>query len=149
MRCPFCSNNETKVVDKRPTINEEIRRRRECLKCNKRFTTYESIQKLDIIVLKKDGRREKFFRDKLKQGMLKACEKRPVSEEQIEQVVNKIESELRRLKTKEIPSKSLGEKVIKKLKSLDEVAYLRFASVYKSFEDIKDFEKEVKALKMR
>jgi len=149
MRCPFCSNNETKVVDKRPTINEEIRRRRECLKCNKRFTTYESIQKLDIIVLKKDGRKEKFFRDKLKQGMLKACEKRPVSEEQIEQVVNKIESELRRLKTKEIPSKSLGEKVIKKLKSLDEVAYLRFASVYKSFEDIKDFEKEVKALKMR
>ena len=149
MKCPYCNHPHLKVIDKRPTSSSEIRRRRECLKCKKRFTTYESIQRIDSTVIKKDGSKEPFSREKLKQGMLKALEKRPVTLEQIDTTINSIESELRKLKSKEIPSKLIGEKTISKLKKLDKIAYLRFASVYKSFKDIKDFEKEVRELKKK
>ena len=149
LECPYCDSSNLKVVDKRPTSTHEIRRRRECLKCKKRFTTYERIQNIDLTVIKKDGRKEPFNREKLKQGIIKACEKLPVTLEEIEKAVASIESEIRRLKGKEIKSKAIGEKVISKLKKLDKVAYVRFASVYKSFKDIKDFEKEVKELKKK
>jgi transcriptional repressor NrdR len=147
MKCPFCFHKETKVSDKRETEDfDVIRRRRECLKCKKRFTTYERVEDLGLIVIKKDGRRESFDAEKLKRGILKACEKRPVAYEQIDEIVNKIEAELRKLKSKEIPSSVIGEKVILKLKKLDKIAYIRFASVYRSFADVTDFEKELKDL---
>lgn len=146
MRCAFCFHPETKVIDKRD--HEEItRRRRECLKCNKRFTTYERVENLNLTVIKKDGRKEAFDREKIKRGLLRAFEKRPVTLEKIDEIVNKIETYLRKLKTKEIESKIIGEKVIKELKRIDDVAYLRFASVYKEFNDKKDFEKEIKEVK--
>lgn len=149
MKCPYCSAGETKVTDKRATTQGEIRRRRECLKCKKRFTTYERVEHVELTIIKKDGSRQPFSREKLKLGIIKALEKRPVTLEKIESTIQQLESELRRLKQKEIPSRLIGEKVIRKLKQLDKVAYVRFASVYKSFSDIKDFEKEVKELKKR
>ena len=149
MKCPYCNHDELKVIDKRSSTDDEIRRRRECITCGKRFTTYEHIQEVDLTVLKKDGSKEKFDRNKLLGGILKACEKRPVSAETIEQAVSKIESELRRLKSREIPSKLLGEKVIKKLKSLDKIAYIRFASVYREFEDLDRFEEELEKLQKK
>jgi len=147
MICPFCGYRENKVTDKR--ISEEgkaTRRRRECLKCGKRFTTYERVELGDLIVVKKDGRREEFSREKLKQGILKACEKREISIEKVDKIVNEIEEKLRK-KGKEIKSKLIGEIVIRKLKRLDDVAYIRFASVYRDFQDVKDFKKEIKELK--
>ena len=148
MICPYCNNIKTKVVDKRETENSQItRRRRECLKCNKRFTTYEKIETPDLIIIKSDGRKEPFNREKLKTGLLKACEKRPISQEKIESTLNKIEAELREKNTNEIPSKIIGNLVIKNLKRLDKVAYMRFASVYRNFADVKDFEKELKLIK--
>ena len=147
MKCPYCSYEETQVIDTRETENlEATRRRRECLKCNKRFTTYERVEEAEIIVVKKDGKRERFERKKLMDGILKACEKRPVSQETIEKAVNDIEAELRSFGT-EIPSRAIGELVMEKLRTIDKVAYIRFASVYRAFSDISAFEKEVKLLK--
>ncbi len=144
MLCPYCSNEDTKVTDKRDTKNE-TRRRRECLKCGKRFTTYERLEPLEIFVIKKDGRREPFSREKLKQGIDKSCEKRPVSKEKIEWIVNNIEERLRQY-GHEVRSSLIGELVIKKLKKLDQVAYIRFASVYRDFKDLTDFKKEIKEI---
>ena len=147
MRCPFCNAEDTKVTDSRDSDVFETRRRRECEKCGKRFTTYERIEQSPIIIIKKDGRREKFSREKLKSGMMRACEKRDVSVEKIDQAINEIENSLRNEDKTEIPSRLIGELVIKKLKKLDKVAYIRFASIYKDFEDVKDFEKEIKSIK--
>lgn len=147
MLCPYCSNPEIKVVDKRASTDNCTRRRRECLKCSKRFTTYEQIELIDFSVIKKDGRCEPFNREKLQAGIEKACEKRPVTQDQIEKLVSQIESQLRRRAKTEIPSKTIGEMVIKKLQKLDKVAYLRFASVYKQFKDISDFHQEIVNLK--
>ena len=146
MKCPYCHKGETKVVDKRETSEETTRRRRECLKCKKRFTTYEKVENIDLIVIKKDNTRQVFDRSKIEKGILKACEKRPISYEQVKKIVDEIEAELRLKKTKEIHSKEIGELVIKKLKKLDKVAYIRFASVYREFTDISSFEKELKKL---
>ncbi len=147
MNCPYCSNFDTAVLDSRDSEDlSSIRRRRECLKCGKRFTTYERVGMIDLVILKKDGRRENFDRNKLLTGLMKATEKRPVSVDDVERTVDEIERELRRKDTIEIPSKTVGEIVMRKLKSLDKVAYIRFASVYRSFEDVESFEKEVKNL---
>ena len=147
MICPFCSNERTRVVDKRETGSGTVtRRRRECLECGKRFTTYERMETLDLYIIKKDGRREPYDRQKLRAGMLKACEKRPISQETINEIVNRIENELRRLKSVEVGSKIVGEKVMRELRKLDKVAYIRFASVYREFADITDFQKELRDL---
>ncbi len=148
MICPYCNSKETKVVDKRDNLSlRATRRRRECLKCKKRFTTYERTEQSDLIVIKKDKRREPFNREKLKNGLIKSCQKRPVSYETIENVLNEIESELRKKTKTEVTSREIGELVMKKLKKLDKVAYIRFASVYRDFQDISSFEKELKSLK--
>ena len=146
MNCPYCNNIETKVTDSRETGSYTIRRRRECLKCNKRFTTYEHIEMTPIYVIKKDGRREKFERTKIKKGIEKALEKRPISHEQIEEMLDTIEEKIRRCGKEEIESKIIGEYVMDALKETDHVAYIRFASVYRSFTDVTSFEKEVKNL---
>ncbi len=147
MKCPFCSYEESKVIDSRPTDEgERIRRRRECLKCQKRFTTYEIIESLPIVVIKKDKSREVFNRDKLINGMLKACEKRPVSINSIEHAVNEIEAVLQNSLDREVTSDHIGELVMEKLKTLDEVAYVRFASVYRQFKDISTFMEELNKL---
>lgn len=147
MICPFCKSVKTKVVDKRETGSGVVtRRRRECLECGKRFTTYERVEALDLYIIKKDGRREPYDRQKLSMGILKACEKRPVSQESIKKVVDKIENELRQLKSVEVESTVVGEKMMQELKKLDKVAYIRFASVYREFADITDFQREVMAL---
>ena len=147
MKCPFCSYEESKVIDSRPTDEgERIRRRRECLKCQKRFTTYEIIESLPIVVIKKDKSREVFNRDKLINGMLKACEKRPVSINSIEHAVNEIEVVLQNSLDREVTSDYIGELVMDKLKELDEVAYVRFASVYRQFKDINTFMDELNKL---
>lgn len=148
MLCPHCNSKESKVIDKRETPDlKAIRRRRECLKCEKRFTTYEKIEPTELFVIKKDKRREPFNREKLKSGLIKACQKRPISHESIEKVLNEIELMLRKKKKTEITSSEIGELVMKKLKKLDKVAYIRFASVYREFQDINSFEKELKSLK--
>ena len=148
MRCPYCLNKTTKVLDSRD-IDEgkSIRRRRECLKCKRRFTTYERIEPVNLLIVKRDGTREFYDRNKIMTGVLKACEKRPISEKQIEKIINKVEAKIEKLKTPEISSAKIGELIVRELKSLDKVAYIRFASVYKSFEDLKDFEKELKTIK--
>jgi|TARA_Y100000310_G_scaffold293756_1_gene323580 transcriptional repressor NrdR len=147
MLCPYCQKQETKVVDSRETENEEVtRRRRECLKCQKRFTTYERVE-TDLRVIKKDGTVTQYNREKVRNGILKSCEKRPIETETIEKSVNKIEAILRSKQKTDIPSKLIGELVMKELKKLDKVAYIRFASVYKDFEDIGSFEDELKKLK--
>ena len=146
MKCPYCYTEDTKVVDKRETEDNIVtRRRRECLKCQKRFTTYERIE-TDLTVIKKDNRREKFSREKLKSGILKATEKRPISSEQIEQLLDNIEATLRSKNSSEIPTNIIGELVMKKLKALDKVSYIRFASVYREFEDPSSFIEEIKIL---
>ncbi len=147
MKCPYCSFEESKVIDSRPTDEgERIRRRRECLKCQKRFTTYEIIESLPIIVIKKDKSREVFNRDKLINGMLKACEKRPVSINDIERAVDDIEVKLQNSLDREVTSDAIGELVMDKLKELDEVAYVRFASVYRQFKDLSTFMEELNKL---
>ncbi len=147
MKCPYCSYEESKVIDSRPTDEgERIRRRRECLNCQKRFTTYEIIESLPIVVIKKDKSREVFNRDKLVNGMLKACEKRPVSINDIEHAVDDIEVKLQNSLDREVTSDAIGELVMEKLKSLDEVAYVRFASVYRQFKDISTFMDELSKL---
>ena len=146
MECPYCHHNETKVTDSRDTGTLSIRRRRECLKCNKRFTTYEYIELTPIYVKKKDGRLEKFDRSKIKKGIVKALEKRPVDHEKIEEILDSIEEKIRRAGTEEIESKVIGEFVMDTLKEIDHVAYIRFASVYRSFTDVSSFQEEVKNL---
>lgn len=147
MKCPYCSYEESKVIDSRPTDEgERIRRRRECLKCQKRFTTYEIIESLPIIVIKKDKSREVFNRDKLVSGMLRACEKRPVSINDIERSIDEIEAMLQNSLDREVTSEHIGELVMDKLKMLDEVAYVRFASVYRQFKDISTFMDELNKL---
>ena len=147
MRCPFCGYEESKVIDSRPTDEgEKIRRRRECIACAKRFTTYEIIETVPIVVVKKDKSRQAFDRVKLFNGMLRACEKRPVSIDQIEKVVTDIETELQNSLDREVTSVHIGELVMDKLKELDEVAYVRFASVYRQFKDINTFMDELTKL---
>ncbi|MBN1644957.1 transcriptional repressor NrdR [Candidatus Woesearchaeota archaeon] len=148
MRCVFCLKADTRVLDSRLTTTQDsIRRRRECPSCFKRFTTYERVEDTNISVIKKNSVMQQFDRQKLITGMLKACEKRPVKREQIERAVDEIESELRKTGKTEITSRKIGEKVIEKLLSLDQVAYVRFASVYRRFKDINQFSKEVEKLK--
>ena len=150
MKCPYCLSTETKVVDKREADEEQItRRRRECLKCGKRFTTYERVEVINLAVIKKDGRVEPFDREKLKLGILKACEKRPISMDKIEQLVDGVESELRKRDTVEVDSKIVGKITMRKLKSLDKVAYIRFASVYSEFEDLDRFSEELEKLQKK
>lgn len=147
MKCPFCQKSSNKVVDSRLSQNgRAIRRRRECLKCRKRFTTYEYIEETPLMVIKKDGRREPFDRNKLLAGIMKACEKRPISIEKIEKLVNSIEQTLQKDFQRELRSKVIGELVMKKLYDLDEIAYVRFASVYRQFKDVNQFMKEIKHL---
>ena len=144
MDCPFCGGN-TRVTNNRDAP-EGVRRRRECLKCRKRFTTYEKIGRGDLYVIKKDGRREKFSRQKLEMGIGRAFEKRPVKKEDIEKMINEIEEQLMKRGKKEVKSSAIGEMAMKKIKKLDNVAYIRFASVYRDFQDIKDFKKEIREL---
>lgn len=140
MRCPFCGHAEDKVIDSRPAEEgAAIRRRRECLGCNNRFTTYEKIENLPLMVVKKDGSRQAFSRDKLLAGISKSCEKRPVSTSQIEELVNSIENCCQNSLKREISSREIGEKVMDGLKEIDEVAYVRFASVYRQFKDVSSF----------
>jgi len=144
MKCPYCAGR-TKVTDKRDSP-EGIRRRRECLRCEKRFTTYEKLGRSDLYVIKKDGRREKFSREKMEAGIERAFEKRPVPKEKIEKMINEIEEQLMRRGKKEVKSSAIGELVMKKIKKLDHVAYIRFASVYRDFQDIKDFKSAIKGI---
>ncbi|MBQ8267188.1 MAG: transcriptional regulator NrdR [Clostridia bacterium] len=147
MKCPFCGYEESKVIDSRPTDEgERIRRRRECLKCAKRFTTYEMIESLPIIVIKKDGSRETFDRQKLLTGMLRACEKRPVSIEMLDRAISDIETVSQNSLDREVSSDKIGELVMEKLKEIDGVAYVRFASVYRQFKDINTFMDELNKL---
>ena len=147
MKCPFCVCEESKVIDSRPTDEgERIRRRRECISCQKRFTTYEVIESVPVIVVKKDKTREVFDRNKLFNGMLKACEKRPVPLEKLESAVNEIEAILQNSLDREVTTVYIGELAMDKLKDLDEVAYVRFASVYRQFKDITTFRDELNKL---
>jgi transcriptional repressor NrdR len=147
MRCPFCSATEDKVVDTRPSDNDQIiRRRRECVGCSRRFTTYERIEEVLPLVIKKDGRREPYDRAKLMAGLKKACEKRPVPIETLEKTLDQIERSLQELGDKEVPSTKIGDAVLAKLRDLDEVAYFRFASVYLSFKDASELMNEVQRL---
>lgn len=147
MKCPFCSFEESKVIDSRPTDEgQRIRRRRECLSCGKRFTTYEIIESLPIIVIKKDKSRETFNRDKLMTGLLRACEKRPVSIDTLDNMIDEIETTLQNSPDREVSSEKIGQLVMEKLKKIDEVAYVRFASVYRQFKDINTFMRELNKL---
>ena len=147
MKCPYCGYEESKVIDSRPTDEgERIRRRRECLECNKRFTTYEMIESLPIVVIKKDGSRETFDRQKLMNGLLRACEKRQVSIETLDRIIDEIETIIQNTLDREVSSNKIGELVMEKLKATDEVAYVRFASVYRQFKDINTFMDELSKL---
>ena len=147
MKCPYCLYPESKVIDSRPADDgQRIRRRRECIKCAKRFTTYEAIEGQPVIIIKRDKSRQVFDRTKLLSGMLRACEKRPVSLETLENAIDEIESQLQNSLEKEVPSVTVGEMALEKLKSIDEIAYVRFASVYRDFKDIESFMAELKLL---
>ncbi|MBT6995481.1 transcriptional repressor NrdR [Candidatus Woesearchaeota archaeon] len=147
MRCPFCNSQSMKVIDKRDHSEDAVRRRRECIDCERRFTTHERIETIDLRVVKKSGERVAFDNNKLKKGITRACEKRPISTEQLQETFTQIENELRSNDTPEIHSKIIGELVMRKLKKLDKVAYVRFASVYKDFTDIDSFEDMVNNLR--
>jgi transcriptional repressor NrdR len=148
MKCPKCGYNESKVIDSRPSEEgASIRRRRECLSCQNRFTTYETVEKLPLLVIKKDKTRQTFDKNKLLNGIIEACHKRPITLEQMESVVNEIELELQNSLTHEDPSSKIGVLVMEKLKALDEVAYVRFASVYREFKDLDTFMRELEKLK--
>ena len=150
MKCPYCNFEDTQVIDSRDTENlESTRRRRECTKCKKRFTTYERVEEADIVVVKKDGSREKFERQKVLKGVIESCEKRSIPLEKIEKLVDAVESDLRKRESVEIESKSLGRIVMRRLKNLDKVAFLRFASVYLEFEDIDRFAEELEKLQKK
>ena len=147
MKCPYCSYSESKVIDSRPTDEgERIRRRRECLKCQKRFTTYEIVETVPVIVIKKDNNRETYDRSKIEGGVFRACHKRPISATQIEAMVDEIEAEIFNKEEREISSEDIGELVMEKLKALDSVAYVRFASVYREFKDVNTFMDELKKI---
>lgn len=144
MKCPYCKADDTRVVDSREGKDGfSVRRRRECVECKKRFTTYERIQHAEVLVVKKDGRREEFDRNKIISGMRRACEKRPISTETIEDFATSLEKELMERGEREIPSEEIGERLIARLYEIDEVAYVRFASVYRSFKDVNQFVEEV------
>jgi len=144
MKCPFCNAEDTKVIDSRPADdNASIRRRRQCELCGKRFTTYEKLETLPLMVIKKDETREPYDRAKIEAGIVTSCHKRPISVEQISRVIDEIENEVFSLGDKEVPTSVIGEKVMVKLKGLDEVAYVRFASVYREFKDVKTFMDEI------
>lgn len=147
MKCPYCSNPDTRVIDSRPADDgSSIRRRRSCDVCGKRFTTYEKVETIPLIIIKKDNNREQYERGKIESGVLRACYKRPVSAEEIQQTVNRIETSVFSLEEKEISSSTIGELVMEELKSLDEVAYVRFASVYREFKDVNTFMDELKKI---
>ena len=147
MKCIFCGYEESKVIDSRPTEEGgSIRRRRECLKCFKRFTTYEKVESIPLIVVKKDKTRQAFDREKLLSGLLRACEKRPISIDQLEKIVDDIECSIHNSLAREVTSKQIGELIMGKLKEIDEVAYVRFASVYRQFKDINTFKEELNKL---
>ncbi|MGV8162524.1 MAG: transcriptional regulator NrdR [Candidatus Nanoarchaeia archaeon] len=147
MKCPYCNNAETKVLETRETEEDITRRRRECLKCDKRFTTYEQVELTHLSVIKKDGRREMFDRQKVTKSIQIACQKRKISQEKIDELTSQIESKLRSAMDKEITTKQIGELVMKQLKKVDPVAYIRFASVYLEFEDVDSFNKETELFK--
>lgn len=145
MKCPFCAYEDSKVIDSRPTDeNQTIRRRRECIYCKKRFTTYEKIEKVPIVIVKKDGTRQTFDRNKILNGMIRACEKRPVSIRTLENAVDNIEKQIYNTLDREIKSDLVGELVMEELKEIDEISYVRFASVYRQFKDINSFMEELK-----
>lgn len=145
MRCPYCGVNKDSVIDSRASKNgSSVRRRRKCLKCKKRFTTYEYVERIALMVIKKDSRREAFDREKLMKGIMVACEKRPVSVKRVESLVDEIERRLERMHDREVASREIGELVMKGLHELDEIAYVRFASVYRQFRDVGQFVKELK-----
>lgn len=147
MKCPFCAHNEDKVIDSRSSEEgRSIRRRRECLKCHRRFTTYENIEEASLMVIKKDSRRESFDRKKVLAGLKKACEKRPISTQKLEELADRIEYTLQSKFEKEVDSSDIGELIMELLYNLDEVAYVRFASVYRQFKDINQFMKELRGL---
>lgn len=147
MKCPYCNNSDTEVVETRDSEDlGTTRRRRECNKCTKRFTTYERVENVSLIVIKKDGRKEQFDREKLKHGLLKACEKTLVGIEDIEKVVDEVERELRGFDSVEVESKKIGQMVANRIKKIDKIAYIRFASVFRRFVDVEDFEKELHKL---
>lgn len=147
MKCPFCSNDESKVVDSRSTDdNTTIRRRRECTACSKRYTTYEKVEDIPVLVVKRDNTRETFNKDKIINGLIIACQKRPVSRKQMEDIANRVEKNISNKMITEIHSNNIGEMVMESLKELDEVSYVRFASVYRQFKDINTFLEEIKNL---
>ncbi len=147
MKCPFCGKENTKVIDSRPAEdNSSIRRRRQCDVCGKRFTTYEKVETIPLIVIKKDDNREPYDRDKIQGGIIRSCHKRPVSANQITQMVEEIETQIFNMEEKEIPSSTIGEIVMDKLKDVDQVAYVRFASVYREFKDVNTFMDEIKKI---
>ena len=144
MKCPYCGHPESKVIDSRPADeNASIRRRRECLSCAKRFTTYETVESLPMVVIKKDGSRQSFDRQKVLRGMIRACEKRPVPLAELERIADEIENEIFTMEDREVETSVIGELVMQKLKQLDEVAYVRFASVYREFKDVNTFMEEL------
>ena len=150
MKCPYCGYDEDKVVDSRSTQESgSIRRRRECLKCGKRFTTYEYIEEISLMVVKKDGRREPFDRKKILSGIIKACEKRPIGMERMEEILVQIERQIQKKSDREVSSSKIGELVTEKLRQLDDVAYVRFASVYRQFKDVGQFMEELKGILVR
>ncbi len=145
MRCPFCGHENTRVIDSRPAEeNNSIRRRRVCDECNKRFTTYEKVETIPLIIIKKDNNRETYNREKIENGVLRACHKRPISVEQLTNIVDEVETEIYAREEKELPSSVIGELIMDKLKDIDAVAYVRFASVYREFKDINTFMDELK-----
>lgn len=147
MRCPYCNDPDTRVIDSRPAEDgTSIRRRRSCDECGKRFTTYEKVETIPLIIIKKDNTREQYDRGKIEQGVLRACYKRPISAEDIQKTVERIETKIFRLEGKEISSKMIGEIVMEELQSLDEVAYVRFASIYREFKDVNTFMDEIKKI---
>jgi transcriptional repressor NrdR len=146
MMCPLCRRGETKVVDSRGSQEFVIRRRRECLECGRRFTTYEKIEDSPVKVIKKDGTRVPFDREKIRSGLEKACYKRPISPDQVEQIINEVESDIYETGEREIPSRYIGEKVFNALREVDQVAFVRFASVYREFKDVNDFVEELEPM---
>jgi transcriptional repressor NrdR len=146
MQCPFCRKGETKVVDSRTSDNFAVRRRRECLSCNRRFTTYERIEESPLKVIKKDGTRVPFDRESIRRGIEKACYKRPVSDEQIDELIARVEADIYESFEREIPSRNIGELVFNALRELDQVAFVRFASVYREFKDVNDFVDELEPM---
>jgi|TARA_Y100000310_G_scaffold337670_1_gene425346 transcriptional repressor NrdR len=147
MKCPYCSSTEHRVTDKRETPNDMVtKRRRECSKCSKRFTTYEQVEDLELFIIKKDGSRDPFDSNKIRRGIIRACEKRPISIEKINDLMHEIEAELRKQDSNEIESTLVGQIAMEKLLHLDKVAYIRFASVYRDFRHLRSFEKEIQAV---